>query len=215
MAAGGLRDPDRRSVARRGRRPWPPRRCCRALSEVFSWEDLGEMQVEIPSTWRRGKGVPGIVSRFVWPALRMPGYPEIIDAVLGTAFARTYTSLPWAGDRAHLFWFPRLPEFKLLSPATPSLQVRQTPARGNELRKIARLVNCEASGRESPSSFPPHLGGGSDASPFLGPLEMGLTALPSPQAPLAGSLSSSGCTTDLQMWVCGVQQRVSPLSFHP
>lgn len=152
---------------------------------------------------------------FVWPALRMPGYPGIIDAVLGTAFARTYTSLPWAGDRAHLFWFPRLPEFKLLSPATPSLQVRQTPARGNELRKIARLVNREASGRESPSSFPPHLGGGSDASPFLGPLEMGLTALPSPQAPLAGSLSSSGCTSDLQMWVCGVQQRVSPLSFHP
>lgn len=63
MAAGGLRDPDRRSVARRGRRPWPPRRCCRALSEVFSWEDLGEMQVEIPSTWRRGKGVPVRVAR--------------------------------------------------------------------------------------------------------------------------------------------------------
>lgn len=66
MAAGGLRDPDRRSVARRGRRPRPPRRCCRVWSEVFSWEGLGETHVEIPSTWRR-KEVPGIVSGFGMP----------------------------------------------------------------------------------------------------------------------------------------------------
>lgn len=136
---------------------------------------------------------------------------------------RAYLDVPTLGrcSRVHLFWLSRLKETESSWLALqPSQFTNETDLeRGNDLPKTVELVNCGLvsvllTSFHMTDSFPLYQGGCSYVFFPLSSVEMNLTVLPGLWAILSSSLSSPGYITNLQMLVCGVQQRMNSLSLH-